>query len=168
MRLQQGIKIDDKEYTIRELTVEEIIDLFSNKESSSGSNQTKKEENRIEMVIGQVFGGGQYLSNFLKIALPETELSELIKLAPSELMKIWEKVKEVNSYFFELAQKLNLGQLLTETVKQILTEFSKYAVVLSKEAMEEEFSNTDTPSLLEQSMSTKKKDLGGKKTLPKQ
>lgn len=145
MRLSKSIKIDDKEYTVRELTVGEIIDLFSKSESDDGDNPTK-DESQITMILGQIFGGAGYLKRFMKIALPGTEPHDLIKLAPSEINTIWEAVKEVNSHFFEIAQKLELGKTLTESAVEIITTFSKYAVALSNQAMEEEFSSTDTPS----------------------
>lgn len=146
MRLQKSMKIDDNEYTIRELTVQEIIDLFSNTESAGGSNQPTLEEGKVSSIIGQVFGGTGYLKAFLKIAMPGTELLDLVKLAPSELMTLWEAVKEVNTHFFVIAQRLELGEIITKSAIEVIKSFSKYAVALSKEAMEEEFGNTDTPS----------------------
>lgn len=146
MRLQNSIKIDDKEYTIRELTVREIIDVFSKNESEDGSNHTP-EEGKIAMAVGQMFGGAGYLTRFLELAMPGTSLTDLVKLAPSELNKIWEVMKETNTYFFDLAQKLDLGETMVAAIKEVLKNFSTYAVSLSKQAMDQEFSNTDTPFL---------------------
>lgn len=145
MRLSKSIKIDDKEYTVRELTVEEIIKLFSTTEPDDGNqSQKKKEEKRLVSLVGQVFGGHSYMTRFLEIAMPGTKIEALLKLAPSELAQIWNVLKEVNSHFFEMAQKLELGEQMILALKEILTDFSRLAVALSREAMEEEFSNTGT------------------------
>jgi len=147
MRLTERIKIDDKEYTVRELTVEEIINLFSSQPSSNDSNPTERSiEKKVENVIGDFFDGGGYLSTFLKLAMPGTTLGDLIKLAPSELMQIWEKVKEVNKYFFDLAQTLELGKQLTKAGRELLENFSQLAVSLSKRVMEKEYLDMDIPS----------------------
>lgn len=142
MRLQERIKLDDKEYTINELTVEEIIGLFSRTEQSiEGSNQTteeKTEEIAVLAAFSSLFAnGGVVMKSFMDLAMPGTSLQDLIKLAPSELAEIMEAMKRVNKYFFDLAQKLELGNLLLGAVKEVLQSFSEYAVALSKEAIEE-------------------------------
>jgi hypothetical protein len=144
MRLQERIKIDDKEYTINELTVEEIIKLLSLK-TDDGSNPNPQEE-KITSVIGSIFGSSGYIKEFLNLAMPGTKLSDLIKLAPSEINQIWEKVQEVNNHFFDLTRKLEVNKILLVSAKEILNHFSSYAVVLSKEAMDQEFSVSDIPS----------------------
>lgn len=144
MRLQERIKIDDKEYTIRELTVEEIINLFSSSGQSGSSNS--QDERKVISTISNIFGDSGYVHNFLKLAMPGTELKDLVKLAPSELAQLWEKVQEVNSHFFGLTKKLDLGKTMLNSAKEILSYFSKHAVSLSREAMDQEFSSSDTPS----------------------
>jgi len=159
MRLQKSIKIDNKEYTAKELTVKEILDLLSG--SVGGSNSQKSEETQQEkqlvQILGDFFGETGQLRQFMDIALPNTKITDLIELAPSEIKEIWDIVKEVNTHFFEVAQKMEIPQTLLGMAKELLTDFSQHAVVLSKRAMEEEFSNTDIPFLKQQSTPTSEK-----------
>jgi len=148
MRLQKSMKIDDKEYTAKELTVEEIIDLLTGSLGGSNSQpetaEEKADEIKLTKVIDNVFGDSGKLKEFMSLALPGTSVSDLLKLAPSEINKIWEMLREVNSHFFDLAQKMELPATLLGMAKDLLTDFSSHAVDLSKRVMEEEFSNTGT------------------------
>jgi hypothetical protein len=168
MRLQKSIKIDDKEYTIRELTVEEIINLISksNKSDDDGNPNESKTENHFTSILGQVLGTRGYIVEFLDIALPGTKVADLMKLAPSELMTLWDLIKEGNSHFFGVAQKLNLGETLMASVREIIMHFSTYAVSLSKQAMDEEFLDMATPSLSEPSTFEKDSDTENSGTPP--
>lgn len=148
MRLQKSIKLEgsSKEYTVRELTVKEIMDLLSG--SDDGSNHTEEEDEDLKALSGLVsnlLGDTGYVKRFLSIAMPGTKITDLLELAPSELMQIWGVVKEVNSHFFELAQKLEIPERLLGIAQNILTDFSEHAADLSKQAMWE-YSNMDIPS----------------------
>jgi hypothetical protein len=139
MRLQSSIKIDEKEYNVRELTVKEIIQIFSGTVLSDKSNLSEKEEKEeidAFAIIDDFIGDSGILKSFIALAIPNVKIKDLIELAPSELMKIWDKIKEVNPHFFVLAQQLRLGEMLTSATIEVLRSFLNQAVSLSKLVME--------------------------------
>jgi hypothetical protein len=99
MRKIKTIRIDDKEITVKELRVIDIKKLF-NEGKNDGIDQT-------------------LLANLSLI----TDLSEKIfeEMAPSELLQIWEAVKEVNSDFLELIARNMDVKIMEKIAMRILT-----------------------------------------------
>lgn len=139
MRLRATVKIDKKEYTVKELTVREIIDLISNYESNDDK------PNPSAAGAKALLGITPFVEKIIALSIEGAELKDLFELAPSELAMIYEEFKEINSYFFEAAQRLELGKQVEMIVKEILKDFSQYALSLSKQVMQES-GIMDTPS----------------------
>ncbi len=101
MRKRETIKIDYREVTVMELTVQDIMELF----------QADKEADFLELV---------------NTWLPRTTdltLEEMKTMAPSELEQVFNTWKEVNSAFFRMARAAGLGQILTELQEAMKQDF---------------------------------------------
>jgi len=119
MRKVEKFKIDDREITVKELTVQEILDLFSDFE--------KEDETLFLDQIRRV----------MTLAVAGLSFDECKALAPSELKLVYEKFREVNAVFFDIAGLLGLGRII-EKVK------STVSAILSAELSG--LLNADTPA----------------------
>ena len=119
MRKSKVVKIDKQEITVRELTVRDFIELID----SVGESTTK--ENL-----------GKQIATFLPKASDLT-MEKAKDMAPSELKEIYEAFKEVNEVFFETAQQLGLGVLLTNVKETIMKDILELFANLFKQVMEE-------------------------------
>lgn len=117
MRNRKTVKIDKKEYTVNEMTVQEIIDV-----------STK--------LLDQSLGLDQWLElmpAYLKL-VSDVELDDLKNMPPSDVKVLYEAFMEVNEDFFAIARSVGLEQGLSELKVFVITtlrnEFGK-AVVAS-------------------------------------
>jgi hypothetical protein len=119
MRLQKTFEIEgyDRKFTVKELTVKEIISLMS---GDLGDLSLNLEE------FKEAFG-----ENFLPLCTDIT-LDDLIDMAPSEIKICWEKFREVNATFFEVARTSGMDGLLQQIRDAIIADFSKWLVPSSK------------------------------------
>jgi hypothetical protein len=120
MRLKKTFEIEGyaKKFEVKELTVKEIIDLSKDKAVDNLTVESLKELFQTRLL--------PLCSNI--------ELDDLLEMAPSELMTIWQNFEEVNKTFFELARNAGVGETLAELKKAIIADFSSFAVPLSKQA----------------------------------
>jgi len=134
LRRTSTVKIDDDEYTVKELTVREIVTLFSNQQFNNGGSPDDQQNKPI--LSPELFGIGPFLDHLLELAIAEKPKKEdLQKYAPSELKILYDAFKDVNSHFFEVAQKMKLGQLLDQIMTEVSKSFTDSAVALSKVGM---------------------------------
>lgn len=112
-RLSDNIEINDKKITVYELTVEEIINIG---ESTKNFNQPELGEFKslIEDNLGKAVTG--------------ITMDDLIKMTPSDIKKIYETFKEVNSTFFEVARSMGLTELLISLKQAVQKDFLKLLV----------------------------------------
>ena len=109
MRNSKPIEIDDKKITVYELTVAEIIQI--------GQTKTIKDKSTDLTDFKDI------LENYLPKALSGITLDELIKMAPSDLKKIYNIFREVNATFFDVARSVGLGELLNQVIQAIQKDF---------------------------------------------
>jgi Tfp pilus assembly PilM family ATPase len=101
MRKHKTIKIDDKEITVKELIVRDVLELFKIEDGTP----------------------------FIKIVdrfLPRTTTltrDELRDMAPSEIKAVVEAWKEVNQDFFGMADLIGMGDVVTELVQAVKKDF---------------------------------------------
>ena len=127
MRKFKVVKIDDREITIHELRVKDIMSVADGKTTD--------------------------LLALIKELLPKATsltLKEIQNMSPSELKLIYDAFKEVNEVFFGLAASLKLTSLL-ETLKQgaltaVQKDLSKLFADSSNGGIQEP-QTTDIPSL---------------------
>lgn len=122
MRKIKTIKIDEREITVRELTVKQIMGIFDN------AGQTGSDANDLAGILKD------------KMALvTDLTLDDIVTMAPSELQQVWGAVKEVNTAFFELAQAAGLGQTIDKILAQLrealLSDFSSLFASSLRQAM---------------------------------
>lgn len=106
MRKIKVIKIDDREFTIKELTVQQVWDL-----QNSTDGDEKGEFERIAAMC-----------------CPELTREVGMSLAPSELRLLWDMFKEVNADFLELAAFLGIDQVIMEVIKGELAKLRGYLI----------------------------------------
>jgi hypothetical protein len=113
MRQRKTIKIDDKEITVKELTVREIISIGDNV-----TNQIKEDSR----------DGINVLKDLLAVHFPlgfdNLNLDDLLDMAPSEIDKIYQAFREVNQVFFQVAKQAGLSDLLTGLKAAMQRDFS--------------------------------------------
>ena len=105
MRKRKTIKIDEKEITVLELRVKDVLEIYEEIEAKKG----------LEDIQSQA---RQFLPKAISL-----DIQDLKEMAPSELKELYEAFKEVNAVFFEAAQTLGLGSLLSEAKKSIVKDF---------------------------------------------
>lgn len=110
-RLTSSITIDDRRYEVRELTVKQILEILQD-ESLTGQGST----------IAEIKQG---LEDHLDKATDLT-LDQMQDMAPSEIKQVYDKFKEVNATFFEVARSVGLEKLVSELIEQISEDFGKF------------------------------------------
>lgn len=129
MHNENSFKIEgyEKQFTVKELKVSQIITLIQQDYSDSIAELRKQLDEGILSVATNI------------------TTTELIDMRPSEIKQIWEKFKEVNATFFEAARAAGLDTLIEEFKTAIIADFSKWLVASSKEGMSG-FLSTDIPT----------------------
>ena len=103
MRKTKKIKVDNREITVKELTVKELLSFFEEGESLS-----------LET-----------LGRLLEVATEGLDIDSLKEMAPSEIKQVWDAFREVNSVFFDTAKALGMGEAVSEVKKSLVSDFSK-------------------------------------------
>lgn len=123
MRKTETLSIEgrDEPVVVYELTIKQIIKLIQGDLLADLSLDSFKAQ----------------LSDNVLPKCTNLKLDEMMEMAPSELNLIWEKFKEVNSTFFDLARKAGLQEVLESTINNLkeamLGDFSKLLVDSSKQ-----------------------------------
>lgn len=121
MRKRRVVKIDDREITVKELTVLEILDIFDEAGGSAGGEQGPADQ------IGDL---KDLVAKHMSKAT-DAKLEDFQTMAPSEIKEIVDAFREVNAVFFDTAQRLGLGDLMTQFKSALLKDFSALAASLS-------------------------------------
>jgi hypothetical protein len=129
MRQEKKFKIDgwDNSFTVKELTVKEILSLF-----------------RDGLLEDTSFEGLQ--KQFADVLLPmssDIEMKDLEEMAPSELEQVWDVFQKVNAAFFKFARKAGLADIVTQ-LKNALIGDSLGLLVNSWKQGTAESGTTDT------------------------
>jgi hypothetical protein len=143
------IKLDDKnvkKFTVNELTVEEILELLQSSSvsqelaSQSGADdpdgkKVQEEKQDDDIVDDSVLGGLVELAagigaDMQRIMVKSCDftIEDLKPLAPSDIRKIWDKYKEVNSDFLGTLKALGIMEAIQEYKEATLSSFSKVLV----------------------------------------
>lgn len=137
MKLSQTKKIDDKEYKLSELTVQQIITLVNDasfykkeEEKKPESIEEISEELVVNGILDQIEGFNlvkKDLENMMKLCCDFT-LQDMIKLAPSEIEQLITVFKEVNKPFLSVLTSLKIPEVLKDMWDVFLTNFLKRLV----------------------------------------
>jgi len=127
MRKTMTFKIEgyEKQFTVKELSVKQIISLMQDDVLLSNQNL---DDFRKELDV-----------RVLPMGVNATT-EELLEMTPSELMIIFEKFKEANDAFFVTARTSGvmngLEDILDQVKKAIIEDFSKWFALSSKQDIE--------------------------------
>ncbi len=112
MRQRKTIKIDDKEITLQELTVADILEF----------------QGRLTGADASTEGFMTVVADLLPRITRDMNLDDLKKMAPSEIEKLIDGFREVNAPFLRGISWAGLGDLLNHLrnalVADLLTSFS--------------------------------------------
>lgn len=117
MRKRKTVKIDSKEITVKELTVREIMDILN--EAGSTGTEDQGPADQIQDL--------KTLVEKHLIKATDAKLEDFKEMAPSEIKEVVDAFREVNTVFFETAQRLGLGGLLDRLKSALLKDFSELA-----------------------------------------
>ena len=106
MRLIKTVKIDDKEITVKELTVRQIWQLAKSGEDTKDADPLE----RMDMFLGLTCSG--------------IDREEMMDLAPSEIRQLLTVFEEVNKDFLDIIKKMGLGDLVTAEIKKSMTSLT--------------------------------------------
>lgn len=109
-----------KTVTIKELTVGQILSIF---DSFAKPNQ---EAQGLEDALAEA-------KELFPMSIEGIEWDELKELAPSEIKQIYEKFREVNNVFFDVACTLGINTALEEIIRALKNDFINMFVSSSKE-----------------------------------
>jgi hypothetical protein len=115
-------KIDgfDKQFTVRELKVKEVLGLLGSVKESKLSD--------IEAFMDVI------KNEFLPLA-GNVQIEDLEEMAFSDIQLILDKFMEVNDAFFVLARKTGMSEFIDNLKTAIVADFGAYVVASSKRAM---------------------------------
>lgn len=119
MRKAKTFKIEgyDDSFEVKELTVKEIISLIQEDVLGDASVEALK----------------TLFSDRLLPLCTNVTLKDLMEMAPSEIVTIWDHFCEVNSAFFDVARKTGLQSAAEDFKKAITADFTKLLVNSSKQ-----------------------------------
>lgn len=131
MRQKKDVKIDDKEFTVKELTVREIIDFFEKsgdiapqepgKTPAKKKSGSKKKPN-LDATSTDLFK--KQLQEFIDLAfVGKHNIDQFIKMTPSEIKTLWDAFDEVNAVFFQLARKMGMDKIVEHLGQQLQEQY---------------------------------------------
>lgn len=112
MRKRETIKIDDKEITIKEMTIKEVMGIMNNF-TQTGETTLGNFRKQIDDILPLI---------------TDITADDILEMAPSEAKLVYEKIKEVNSVFFEIAESLGMLKILGKLKDSIVSDFSSLVV----------------------------------------
>jgi hypothetical protein len=118
MRKRKTIKVDDREITVKELTVKEILEI---------GNRIADQDKAGDVSLGAIKAA---LGNHLGMGVEGVQVDDLMEMAPSEIDSIYQAFKEVNAVFFEVAQQAGLKDLLRTLQEAVKRDFLKSLAAL--------------------------------------
>lgn len=135
MRKREVVKIDEKEYTIKELTVREIIEIFSD---SDFFKEKMKEDGEVKNTGGTYFDELKDMLSILERVLSycsDFKLEDLKELAPSEIKNLYNKFEEVNKDFLSFAEVMGAKEMLINIRETVVNNFSRTLAISLNQAM---------------------------------
>jgi hypothetical protein len=128
MRKSMVVKIDGKEFTIKELTLKEIIELLQESkfigDSQVGEGEQQTEKSMEEAMILKLQSLPGDFDKLLEKSC-DFKVEDLFTLAPSEIKIITDGFKEVNSDFLAALKHLGVTEAIQAIKDVALIRFSK-------------------------------------------
>ena len=103
MRKTKTVKIDDKEFTVKELRVKDIRSLQEMAERAEEDDFFKEAEALIPQITG-------------------IKLDDIEEMAPSEIKILWGAFREVNADFLSAIERLGIKEAFISSIQKHLTD----------------------------------------------
>lgn len=133
------VEIQGHTFTVRELTIREIINYFDR------ATQALTPEEEKEVGGLDVFKG--YLDDLVELAIEEEiDIDIFLDFKPSELKELYDTFKEVNKVFFEIARQLGASKMV-DLLKEEFQQIYSVQLASSLKRDTQKPLTTDTPSL---------------------
>lgn len=151
MRQTKDVEIDKRVYTVRELTVKEIIGVFERHDESVLKKKEESTDAGDTDTTGSIGFLKSELQEMLNLALEkgkegeEYTMDHFIDFAPSDLKLLYDTFREVNQVFFDIARQLGAGKIVEDMIAQIRISFSGVLATSLSRGMSESLI-TDTPT----------------------
>jgi len=97
------VKIDDKEFTVKELRVKDIRTILEKAERAEEDDFFKEAETLIPQITG-------------------IKLDDIEEMAPSEIKILWEAFREVNADFLSAIERLGIKEAFISSIQKHLTD----------------------------------------------
>jgi len=133
MRQRKVIKIDDREITVKEITVREIRSFWQDLETEPAAG---------------VDGIYNVLTRFIPVAVDGITVEGLDDLAPSEVQVLYDTFMEVNTVFFKAARLIEGEDPIIVGLRRALLPLLMIRFAGFFAAATPESGTTDTPSSL--------------------
>lgn len=133
MRREREVEIDNKKIKVFELTVKDILEILGESGEKEGTQGSADQIEDLKSLVEK------HLTK-----ATDAKLEDFREMAPSDIKTVFDAFKEVNSVFFEMAQRAGLGAILEEVKSALLKDFSGIAAGLFKQATQK---SGDTDSL---------------------
>jgi hypothetical protein len=124
MRKREVVKIDDKEFTIKELRIKDILEITQNSSFMKGALKGKSGEQSEEDFTQEIASIMEDFDKTMKYCCDFTT-DDLKPLAPSEVKLLYNTFKEVNSDFLSSLKVLGVAEALLNIRDAITSKFSK-------------------------------------------
>ena len=112
MRKEKKIKIGEKEITVYEMKIREIIELFDGLDEDEGI------ATQIEAILPRI---------------TDARTEDLLDMTPSEAKEIYDAVREINAVFFEVARGMGMEAIGLQIKDAILQDFKQAFASSSKQ-----------------------------------
>lgn len=146
MRVRTEVKIDDKEFVVRELTIREIIDFFQGAMENARKAETQEKKEPVSDT--EAFDWlKEEMETLMKLSLEGNHtVDELYSMAPSELKKLYNAFEEANQVFFDIAARTGVVRILEALKDSIMSDFSGVLASSLKQGMGKQSLITGTPT----------------------
>lgn len=119
------VTIDDKEYHISELTIEQIIKIAERGDGEAGLSSLIKGK---EIPVAAIFSGlNEEVKSIVEMCC-EFTFEDLKKLAPSEIKLLFQAFREVNEDFLSVLREAGILAALERIKDQMVRDFSSLLV----------------------------------------
>jgi hypothetical protein len=103
MPKSKTVKIDDKEFTIKEMSVKVIRTILETAERAEEDDFFKEAETLIPQITG-------------------IKLDDIEEMAPSEIKILWKAFLEVNADFLSAIERLGIKEAFISSIQKHLTD----------------------------------------------
>lgn len=147
MRVRKEVKIDEKEFVVRELTIREIIDFFQSAMDNARKAEAKEGEEKSASDTEAIDWLKEEMESLMKLALEGNHsIDELYSMAPSELKKLYNAFEEANQVFFDIAARTGVVRILEALKDSIMSDFSGVLANSLKQGMGRKSLTMGTPT----------------------